>query len=284
MLSRVKHWHRLFEARFVFRSKPYPLGEWEPADFAFEDVEFSASDGVRLHGWFCPAPRPDEPGPVVLYCHGQKDNIASPNRIFLAKAWQRRFNARFFMFDYRGYGKSEGITSEQGVYRDSRAAYDWLVSHQGVRDEELVVLGTSLGGAVAIELVAEQGICPAALVLESTFCCLVESARRRYFGLPLHWVFSSRFYSLGRVPKIKVPTLVVHGDRDHLVPLSNAQRIYEALDCQKSYLEIPGAGHFDVVAKGGELYLDGVARFLTETSIARRMPPMVTATSVAEQE
>src|SRR5690606_26810651 len=123
--------------------------DWTPVGLLYEDAYFQASDGTKLHGWFCPC---DNPRAVVLMTHGNAGNVT--HRTERLRMLQQDLRVAVMAVDYRGYGRSEGMPSENGVLRDARAARKWLAERAGVKEREIVLLGESLGGGVAVDLAA----------------------------------------------------------------------------------------------------------------------------------
>jgi len=249
----------LFETRFIyFPSRGYdatPSG----LGLAHEDVWLTADDGVRIHGWYLPVPRARW---VTLVSHGNAGNIS--HRLDRALLLQARLRSSVFLYDYRGYGASEGSPDEAGTYRDARAAYRYLTEEKGVKAGELVLFGESLGSAVSLELALSRPA--AALVLEAPFTSVRDVARSTIFA-PLAPFVRTRYESLARVPQLRMPLLVVQGDRDEVVPPAQGRRLFDAAPEPKRYYAIPGAGHNDTFYVGGEAYwrtitdfLDGVGR------------------------
>lgn len=234
-----------------------------PADagLPYEDVFFPASDGVRLHGWYVPG----EPGrPVVLFCHGNAGNIS--HRVHNLRLFRERLGASVFIFDYRGYGLSEGRASEEGTYADARGALAWLRS-KGWTPERAVYFGRSLGGAVAAQLALESP--PAALVLESPFPSVAAMGRRHYPGLHLllGWTVRARYDTLEKIGRVRAPLLVFQGERDTIVPTDMARRVFEAAGGPKTFHLIPGAGHNDTLFHGEAEYWETWRRFLEGKSM-----------------
>jgi fermentation-respiration switch protein FrsA (DUF1100 family) len=130
----------------------YPSGDWEPAEKFYEDCWFQSIDGVHLHGWYY---RHDHPRAVLLMAHGNAGNLT--HRAPRLKLWHDRYGLSAMIFDYRGFGRSEGIPSFDGILRDARAARHYLAAREGIADKDIVLLGESLGGAVAGDLAAEDG-------------------------------------------------------------------------------------------------------------------------------
>jgi pimeloyl-ACP methyl ester carboxylesterase len=260
-----------FQRRKLFLPDRYPNGVWDPAPFGLdvEDRWFFAGDDVELHGWWIPRRRARG---TVLYCHGSSGSIAHQVGVLAAF---RRLRANLFAFDYRGYGRSSGEPSEAGLFLDARAAWDHLVETLGVRPEEILLFGHSLGGAVAIDCALERSA--AGLVVESSFTQVRDMARASYPGLPLHLVARNQFRSIDKVGRLSLPKLFIHGGSDERVPAALGRRLYEAAAEPKELYVVPGAGHNDVHRHGGVLYLRRISRFRNRClrAAARAEPSLV---------
>jgi uncharacterized protein len=196
---------------------------------------------------------------VVLVCNGNAGNVS--HRLERALEMQRRLGVSVLLFDYRGYGRSEGSPDEQGTYRDARAAYRYATEAKGVPPGALVLFGESLGAAVAVQLALER---PAgALILESAFTSIPDMARAAYpFLPPVRPLIRTRYETIAKVPKLALPLLVLHGERDEIVPLAQGRRVFEVAGGPKRFFTIPGAGHNDTYVTGGEAYWRTLAEFL----------------------
>jgi len=253
----------LLETRFIyFPSRGYDATPSGLA-LAHEDVWLVAEDGVRIHGWYLPVPQARW---VTLLSHGNAGNIS--HRLDRALLLQARLRSSVFLYDYRGYGESEGSPEEAGTYRDARAAYRYLVEQKQVKPGELVLFGESLGSAVSLDLALDHPA--AALVLEAPFTSVRDMARATIFA-PLAPFVRTRYESLARVPRLRMPLLVVQGDRDEVVPPAQGRRLFDAAPEPKRYYAIPGAGHNDTYLVGGEAYWRTIGDFLeTVAAISER--------------
>jgi fermentation-respiration switch protein FrsA (DUF1100 family) len=224
------------------------------ARLVFEPVEIQTADGERLHGWWIPAGvRPATAH--VLLSHGNAGNIG--DRVMHA-ALLCAAGFDVLLFDYRGYGRSTGRPSELGTYRDARAARSALLARPDVDRDRVLYLGESLGGAVALELALEFP--PAGLVLMSTFTSVRDMARRHYPIIPPA-VVPDAYPTLRRVPRLQAPLLVIHGDRDDIVPSLHGHALFDAAPSPKLLHIIEGAGHNDLVSLAGERWAAAIARF-----------------------
>jgi len=243
-----------YQHNSVFMPDEAPDGGWQPDDhIAFEDAWFEAPDGPRLHGWWMERPRAEG---TVLYCHGSSGSMLHRVGVFREL---RQLRLNIFAFDYRGYGESSGVPSEQGLAIDVRAAYDHLVGPLGRSPEKVVLFGHSLGGAVAIDGASERAV--AGLIVQSSFTDLKDMARALYPQVPVHLITRNGFRSIDKVGALDMPKLFIHGSADETVPLEVGRRLYEAAAEPKELLVVEGAGHNDIHLHGGASYRRRLARF-----------------------
>ena len=226
----------------------------------FEDVDFVAEDGTSLHGWYLPG---ENDKPVVVFCHGNAGNISHRvhNLSFFVE-----LGFSVFIFDYRGYGQSEGKTSEKGTYSDMRGALAWL-KNKGWKPEQMIYFGRSLGAGVALQLALEQP--PAGLVLESPFTSIKAMGQQHYplLWLLAGWALDARYDNLSKIGMLQVPLLIFHGERDDIVPLAMGKELFEAAPQPKNFYPIPRAGHNDTYDRGGRGYWQQWQEFLATLAL-----------------
>ena len=250
-----------FENKFIFLPSRYPAGVWSlPPEDQIEDVQFEASDGVKLHGWFAQGERSDR---TILFFHGNAGNLSD------RADWIRSLRqvADVFIIDYRGYGKSEGSPDEAGIYLDAEAAYRLLTETRGVPADRIVIYGKSLGGAPACEL-ASRFPC-AALILQSTFTDAKTMARIMMPLFPAGWFLRTRFDNIGKIAKIEAPKLIVHSRDDEMLPYRMAEKMYEAAAEPKTLKTFEGAGHNDLIWMHRAELIETFREFLYESSGSR---------------
>ena len=250
---------RRFERAVVFHPERAPRGGTWAAPEGGEDVWLKTADGVRLHGWFFRARR-QPASATVIYFHGNGGNISYLDWL-AADLARRGFDV--LLFDYRGYGQSEGsVSDEKGIYADSDAAYEYVVSTRGADPRRLVLYGQSLGTTAAAD-VASRRPC-AALVLESGLSSAGDMAALILPSVPrfLHRLARNRFDSARKLERVSCPVLVAHGARDEVIPVEQGRALYDAAREPKELIVLPGAGHNDMIAAGGAAYLDRVADFV----------------------
>ena len=226
----------IFEESLIFLPAKYPVGNWEP-DLPVEDADFLAADGTRLHGWYL---HQENPRAVILHAHGNAGNLT--HRIDVMHRLHEQLAASVMMFDYRGYGRSEGSPNEQGILQDTRAARDWLVRRAGVQPTGIVLMGRSLGGAVMVDLAAKDGA--RGLVLESTFTSVPDVAAFHYPWAPVRWLIRTQLDSLTKIARYHGPLLMSHGQADEIVPFELGKRLFDsAPTTNKKMLTIHRHGH-----------------------------------------
>lgn len=228
----------VFEESLLFFPAPYPQGEWQPVGLEVEDARFSADDGTRLHGWFVPH---ENPRAVVLFAPGNAGNLTY--RTDRLRRFHRTLNVAAMVFDYRGYGRSEGRPHERGLLSDARAARRWLAERTGVAEADIVLVGESLGGGVMVDLASRDGA--RALVLESTFTSLPDVAAHHYPIFPVRWLMRTRLPSIDKIAAFRGPLLQCHGEADTIVPCGLGQQLFAAANEPKRFVALPGHDHND---------------------------------------
>ncbi|MCE9545611.1 MAG: alpha/beta hydrolase [Planctomycetia bacterium] len=202
-----------------------------------EDAWFKAADGTKLHGWYLPH---DKPRAVVLFAHGNAGNVA--HWVDVAQLWHDKLDVSVLVFDYRGYGRSEGSPSEAGLMADGRAARAWLATRAGVRPQDIVLWGRSIGGGVMVDL-ARDGA--RGLVLERTFTSLPDVAAKFFPWLPVHLLMRNRYDSLSKIGDYHGPLLMSHGDADSFIPFALSQKLFAAANEPKEFFAERGRDHND---------------------------------------
>ena len=224
----------------VERSLIYHPSDW-PVDFSIpenapvEEAWFAAEDGTQIHGLFAEHPNPRG---IALVCHGNAGNVA--DRVGSLSILNQSHQLSVLMFDYRGFGKSEGKPNEHGLYMDAHAARKWLAQRAGCKEADIIVMGRSLGGAVAVDLAAKDGA--KALVLASTFTSMPEVAKQHAKLLPTGLLMTQRLDSLSKIRNYSGPLLQSHGLDDQLIPIEIGRKLHSAAPGKKRFIEVEG-GH-----------------------------------------
>ncbi len=243
-----------FQERLVY----FPLREWAatPADagLPYEEIWLETADGVKLSGWFIPA-EPERA--VVLFFHGNGGNIS--HRLWSLEQL-RQLGLSSFIFDYRGYGHSEGSPSEQGTYQDAAAAWRYLTEERHLPPAKIIIYGESLGGAVAAW--AAEAYPPAALILVSTFTSVPDIGAQVYPFLPVRQLSRIQYNTLTRLPQITCPVLIMHSPADEVIPFSHGQRLFAAAAEPKEFIQLQG-GHNDGLMRSASQFRAALAAFVT---------------------
>lgn len=221
-------------------------------------IELTASDGIRLVGWAMPADSGS--GYWLLICHGNAGNMSEAGRPF-HYAGLRALGLSLFAFDYRGYGESEGLPTEPGLYRDADAAYRYLRDTLDVPAERIVVFGHSLGSAVAVELVSR--VPAAGLVLDGALTSVVERAQELFPYAPVRWLAASRYPSIERVGGLTLPKLFLHARADDVIPFAHGRRLFEAAAAPKEFVALDG-GHGDAFEVDSAAYYGAIGKFVAQ--------------------
>jgi uncharacterized protein len=245
-------------------------------NLSYEDVYFKTNDGETLNGWFIfsnviPAKaeirKKTDPrfygddkkrgSSTFLFYHGNGGNIS--HRLDKINMLCRS-GINVFVFDYRGYGKSTGVPSEKGLYKDAEAAFDYLVSEKHVSPDRVILYGESLGGAVAVNEAVKNKA--GALITESAFSSVRDVAKSVYPFLP-RFVFSSRFDSAVRIGRVKIPKLIIHSKDDEIVKFEQSLKLFNLSKEPKKHLILRG-GHNTCYMDSKDLYVDGIRGFVKD--------------------
>ena len=236
----------------------------------YEDVYLTAPDGLKLHGWFLPAPE-DAVGPDTqtwLWFHGNGGNLGT--RVGQLERAYRLLGVHQFIFDYRGYGNSEGKPSERGTYLDARAAMSYLEKRPDVDSSQIVYFGHSLGAAVAIELAVSRP--PAGMALIAPFSSIRDMAK---LALPLPfagWVVRNHYNSVALIPKVHAPLVILHGELDEIVPHSQGLKLFEAANQPKRFVTLPGASHNNAHHVAADVMASALVEFRDELAVCNQRP------------
>jgi fermentation-respiration switch protein FrsA (DUF1100 family) len=256
----------LLERKLIYPAPPLEAGDWKATHLRHEEVWFTSADGTKLHGWFFPRANAKR---AILYCHGNGEDVAAVGEV--AAELGEQLNTAVFIFDYRGYGHSQGKPDEPGCIADGNAAQHWLAHHLSIHPSEVILMGRSLGSALAVALAAENGA--RALILQNAFSRMTDVAALHYPWLPVRLLMSNRYDNLAAIQKYNGPFLQSHGTSDELIPFRNARELFDtAPSTRKKWIVHRNLGHNSPLR---ENYLSAVAAFLEtseESSSATKTP------------
>lgn len=222
----------------------------------YQDVSIETTDGVTLHGWFIAGRSPR----VLLFFHGNAGNIS--HRLDSIRQFQD-LGLSVLIIDYRGYGQSEGRTTERGIYRDADAAWRYLIEDRGLVASDIIIFGRSLGASVASHLAAQQQ--PLALIVESSFTSVPDIAQDLYPWLPARWLSRLSHATRDYIQDVRCPVLVVHSRDDEIIPFHHGEAIFASANEPRTLLAIRGT-HNDAFLRDEDAYVGGLRTFLTGLS------------------
>jgi len=221
----------------------------------FENLFFKTRDGVELNAWYYPA---DATSPrkqwAVLVCHGNAGNIS--HRLGLYQALLKA-GVNVFAFDYRGFGRSQGRPDEEGTYLDAQAGYQWL-RQKGFPGKNIIAYGESLGGGVSSELGLREEI--AGLVLQSTFTSIPDIGKELFPWLPVKLIGRIKYDTHGKLPRLKIPVLVMHSRTDDLIGFHHGERNFAVANEPKLFCEIQGEHNEPLTVQAD--FMEGIEKFL----------------------
>jgi uncharacterized protein len=227
-------------------------GTPEDIKLPFDEVSLRTADKLNLHAWWVPC---DNARATLIFNHGNGGNIS--HRLDKLQVFHD-LGLNVLLYDYRGYGKSEGAPDEKGLYADVQAAYDFVVNDKKIPVGEIVAYGESLGGPVASHLAANNDV--KALILDSTFTNLKAMARLR--APLLVELVQSKFDTLADVAKVNAPTLVLHSPDDDVVPYAQGKQMFAASKAPKQFVQLQGS-HNGGFSDSKKTYVKGLDDFLT---------------------
>lgn len=222
----------IFQSRFVYFPEPLIETTPEAIGLEYEEVTLETADGVKLSAWFIPS---EEQRAVVIFCHGNAGNIS--HRMHTIKLLNR-LGLSTLIFDYRGYGQSEGNPSEKGTYLDVEAAWQYIAILRQIEPEKIIILGRSLGGAIAAYLAQKNK--PGMLIIESAFTSVPDMAAKIYPYMPVRLLSHINYPTREYISGVKCPVLIVHSRHDDIIPFDHGRRLFERANQPKEFLKISG--------------------------------------------
>jgi len=244
----------IFQSSYIYYPERNLVTDPSNIGLSFENISFETADGLKLFGWFIPC---EGVRGVILFCHGNAGNIS--HRLDSIQIFHR-LGLAVFIFDYRGYGQSEGKPTESGTYRDVEAAWQYLVEERRLNREKIIVFGRSLGGAVAAWEARSSK--PGALILESAFTSIPDIAAKIYPYLPVKLLSRFKYDTEGYLEEVNCPVLVVHSPNDEMMPYKHGQRLFEVAKEPKEFLEISGS-HNEGFITSSRYYEEGFDAFIS---------------------
>jgi fermentation-respiration switch protein FrsA (DUF1100 family) len=243
----------IMQPRFLYSPVQEVACTPDGLELDFEDVVFKSSDSLRLSGWYVPA---EDSEFTVLFCHGNGGNIM--HRLDSINIFNN-LGLNCFIFDYRGYGDSQGKPSEEGTYLDAEAAYKWLTEEKKIPPGNIIIFGRSLGGSIAAHLAGK--VEAAALIVESTFTSYADIGRKFYPYLPVRWFARFSYSTIDFIKNVHCPVMLIYSRNDEIVPFEFGPELYETANEPKEFVEIFGS-HNDGFLVSGEIYKDAWTKWL----------------------
>jgi fermentation-respiration switch protein FrsA (DUF1100 family) len=222
------------------------------------EVTFHAADSTRLTAWIIPAANAGPDAPWVLISHGNYGNIGFGGRPQFY-AWFRDLGVNLFAYDYRGFGASDGLPSESGVYADADAAYRYLTDALHVPPSRIILFGHSLGTGVTIELA--RHVPAAGMVLEDAYTSVANRGQEVFPLLPIKLIAKSKFASIEKVGALKLPKLFLHARHDEVIPFQHGQTVFAAAAEPKQFVEL-NSGHADGYLAARTTYYPAIDAFI----------------------
>ncbi len=246
-------------ALYVFQEKLvyFPSGAIiaTPASLGldYEEIRVTTEDGVHLHGWFIPA---NGSKATALFFHGNGGNISYRMETIRIL---HSLGLNLLLFDYRGYGNSDGSPGEEGTYLDAAAMWNYLTKVKEIQASDIVLMGRSLGGAIASWLAEKES--PRSLILESSFTSLADVGAEVYPFIPVRILSRIQYSTIERVKNIRCPVLIVHSSQDEIIPFHHGEQLFAAAHPPKEFLRISG-GHNDGFIVSEKIYVEGIRKFI----------------------
>jgi len=252
LLSVMLHF---FQEHFIYFPQSEIVATPEVISLDYEELTLTTSDGIEINAWWIPH---SNARATLLFLHGNAGNIS--HRLDSMNIFYQ-LGLSVLIIDYRGYGKSTGKPSEQGTYIDAETAWRYLIDEKKIKNNEIIIFGRSLGGAVASWLAEKYP--SAALILESNFTSIADIGSHYYPYLPTKMLARIKYPSIDRMSNIKSPLLVIHSADDDIVPYKFGKQLFEKANKPKLFMDIVG-GHNEGFLISGNKYSDGIDHFITD--------------------
>jgi fermentation-respiration switch protein FrsA (DUF1100 family) len=250
---------RLGERGLVYQPGARTVDPPDPAlGLNQRSVTFRSADSTLLSAWIIPATNAGPEAPWVLISHGNYGNIGYGGRPQFY-AWFRDLGVNLFAYDYRGFGDSDGVPSEPGVYADAAAAYAYLTDSLHVPASRIILFGHSLGTGVAIELA--RHVPAAGLIVEDAYTSVANRGQEVFRFLPIKLIAKSRFASIEKIGDLALPKLFLHASRDRTIPIEHGRAVFAAAKEPKEFVELD-AGHADAYTAARAKYYGAIDAFI----------------------
>ncbi|MFA5059592.1 MAG: alpha/beta hydrolase [Candidatus Omnitrophota bacterium] len=248
---------RYFEANSIFHPTTEMPVNPNLIGFDYEDVYFKTQDNLLLNGWFIKSPGALT---TVLFFHGNAGNISHRlEKIVLF----RQLGLNTFIIDYRGYGKSEGKPTEEGIYKDASAALDYLSTRDDINRNRLIVYGDSLGGVVAVDLASRKKV--AALIVDSSFPSAADVSKTIFPFIPSFFL-RTKMDSAKKVKQVTIPKLFIHSTNDEIIPFALGKKLFDLAGSPKEFLSITG-GHNTNHIDSHDVLIKNITQFLKKNNL-----------------
>ncbi len=248
----------LWQNRLIFLPQEEIKQTPKDINLGYEEVWLPVTPAEKIHAWWLPATVPQ--ADVILYFHGNGCNIGGRVQ-HIQKFHRLGFN--IFIIDYRGYGRSQGkFPTEKQVYQDAETAWQYLIQQRGIKPNNILLYGHSLGGAIAIDLAAKHSEI-AGLVIEGSFTSMRQMVNYigKYQIFPVDWLLTHKFDSMSKIKSLQMPLLFIHGTEDRIVPAHMSQTLYQQAVAPKQLWEVVGGKHNDIASVSGEEYEQTISNF-----------------------
>ena len=245
----------VFQEKLIYHPASHVRSTPAALNLEFQDLHLASTEGRKIHAWYVPCK--DARGAVV-FCHGNAGNLG--HRLATVRLLHR-FKLSALLFDYQGFGRSEGTPNEANTYQDAEAAWRHLTVTARIPADRILIWGRSLGTAVAVELASRHA--PAGLVLEAAFTSLADVAGKHFFWLPVRWLCRNDYDSLSKVPGLTCPKLFFHSPQDEVIPFHLGRRLFEAAAEPKRFVRIRGDHNSGFLVSERD-YVRAVETFLSE--------------------
>ena len=231
----------------------------DQVDIPFEDVFVNVTPTERIHGWYFQAAQTTngKRHPTVLFFHGNAGNISHRMETI---SYLLSFDVNIFIFDYRGYGQSDGSPNEEHIYADAQAAYDWLINQKGCQPDEMILFGRSLGGVVAVDL-ATHVTCRG-LIVEASFTSAEDMGKKMFPFFPVTLLLRYKLDSINKIANISCPVLITHSPEDDIVPYEFGRQLFAAAKPPKKFVQLAGT-HNDLQHYRNHTYQQALSQIFT---------------------